>query len=150
MSNKHEAHKPGTKPVFWARSEPGTARLYVGPGRPDTNKRAGLGQETRHGGLARHDPFSSKPVKPVFYTKTCFSARIARFSARFFHAKRVGPARLGPLRAGLRQGIEPACLAGPARFSNRAWRAGPKTGRASLGPSRVGPGGPFGHLYEEI
>jgi hypothetical protein len=54
MSNKHEAR------------EPGTTRLYAGPGRPDTNKRAGLGQEIRHGGLARHGPFSSKPVKPAF------------------------------------------------------------------------------------
>jgi hypothetical protein len=68
MSNKHEACEPGTKPAFWARSEPGTARLYAGPGRPGTNKRAGLGQEIRHGGLARHGPFSSKPVKPAFFT----------------------------------------------------------------------------------
>jgi hypothetical protein len=51
------------------------------------------------------------------------------------------------LRAGLGQEIEPACLAGPARFFNRAWRAGPKTGRASPGSGRTGPGGPFGHLY---
>jgi hypothetical protein len=50
-----------------------------------------------------------------------------------FRAKRAGPARLGPLRAGLGQEIEPACLAGTARFFNRAWRAGPKTGRASPG-----------------
>jgi hypothetical protein len=28
--------------------------------------------------------------------------------ARFFRAKRAGPARLGPLRAGLGQGIETA------------------------------------------
>jgi hypothetical protein len=35
----------------------------------------------------------------------------------FFSAKRVGPARLGPLRAGLGQKIEPAGSAGPARFS---------------------------------
>jgi hypothetical protein len=66
MSNKHEVREPSTKPVVWARSEPGTARFYAGPGRPGTNKRAGLGQETRHGGLARHDPFTSKPVKPTF------------------------------------------------------------------------------------
>jgi hypothetical protein len=42
MANKHEAREPGT------------------------NKRVGLGQETRHGGLARHDPFTSKHVKPTF------------------------------------------------------------------------------------
>jgi hypothetical protein len=34
--------------------------------------------------------------------------------ARFFRAKRVGLVRLGPLRAGLGQGIEPAGLEGPA------------------------------------
>jgi hypothetical protein len=28
----------------------------------------GFGQETRHGGLARHGPFTSKPVKPGFFT----------------------------------------------------------------------------------
>jgi hypothetical protein len=69
MSNKHEAREPDTKSVFWARSEPGTARLYAGPGRPGTNKRAGLGQDIRHDGLARHGPFSSKPVKPAFFTQ---------------------------------------------------------------------------------
>jgi hypothetical protein len=68
MSNKHEAREPDMKPDVWARSEPGTTRLYAGPGRPDTNKRARLGQEIRHGGLARHGPFSSKPVKPAFFT----------------------------------------------------------------------------------
>jgi hypothetical protein len=66
MANKHEAREPGTKLVFWARSKPGTVRFYVGPGRPDTNKRAGLGQEIRHDGLARHDPFTYKHVKLVF------------------------------------------------------------------------------------
>jgi hypothetical protein len=110
MSNKHEAREPGTKPAVWARSEPGTPRFYAGPGWPGTNKRARLGQETRHGGLARHDPFTSKPVKPAF--RPTFSG-------------------LGPLRAGLEQEIEPACLDGTARFSNRAWRDGPKTGRAA-------------------
>jgi hypothetical protein len=134
MANKHEAREPSTKPVVWVRSEPGTTRFYVGLGRPDTNKRTGLGQETRHRGLAR-DPFTSKPA--FFCTKTCLPARLARFSARFFRAKRPGPARLGPLWAGLGQGIEPAGLEGPVRFSNRAWRAGPKTGRASPGPGRA-------------
>jgi hypothetical protein len=66
MANKHEAGDPGTKPAVWARSEPGTARFYAGLGRPAMNKRARLGQETKHGGLARHGPFTSKPVKPAF------------------------------------------------------------------------------------
>jgi hypothetical protein len=79
MANKHEARELGMKPVVWAQSEPGTTRFYAGPARPGTNKRAGLGQKTRHGGLARHGPFTSKPVKPAFYTKTCLPACIARF-----------------------------------------------------------------------
>jgi hypothetical protein len=66
MAIKHEAREPGTKPAVWARSEPSTTRFYAGPDRPGTNKRAGLRQETRHGGLARHGPFTSKHVKPVF------------------------------------------------------------------------------------
>jgi hypothetical protein len=66
MSNKYEARETDTKPAFWARSKPDTARFYTGPGRPGTNKRVGLGQETRHGGLAQHDLFTSKPVKPAF------------------------------------------------------------------------------------
>jgi hypothetical protein len=79
MANKNEPREPGTKPAVWARFELGMTRFYAGTGRPDTNKRAGLGHETRHDGLARHDPFTSKPVKPAFYTKTCLPARIARF-----------------------------------------------------------------------
>jgi hypothetical protein len=64
-------------------------RFYAGLGWPGTNKRAGLGQKTRHGELARHDPFNSKSVTSVFfYTKTCLPARIARF----FRAKQAGPA----------------------------------------------------------
>jgi hypothetical protein len=51
----------------------------------------------------------------------------------FFRAKRVGPTRLDPLRAGLEQEIEPAGLDGPSRFYNRAWRAG-------LHRARAGPG----------
>jgi hypothetical protein len=64
------------------------------------------------------------------------SVRIARFSARFFRAKRVGSARLGPLRAGLRQEIEPAPVPG-----------GPSPKRAGLHQTRAGPSGPFGHLH---
>ena len=30
MSNKHEAREPGTNPVVWARSEPGTTWFYAG------------------------------------------------------------------------------------------------------------------------
>ena len=101
MTNKHETREPGTKPVVWTRFEFGTIRFYAVLGQPDTNKRAGLGHETRHGGLARQGPFNSKTVKPVFCTKTCLSAHITRFSIRFFRAKRTIPARLGPLRTGL-------------------------------------------------
>jgi hypothetical protein len=67
MVNKHEAREPGTKPAVWSRSEPSTARFYASPDRPDTNKWVGLGQETRHGGLARHDTFTSKHVEPAFF-----------------------------------------------------------------------------------
>jgi hypothetical protein len=66
MVNKHEARETDTKPAIWAWSEPGTTRFYAGPGRPGTNKRVGLGQKTRHSGLARHGSFTSKPIKPAF------------------------------------------------------------------------------------
>jgi hypothetical protein len=69
------------KPAVWARSEPDMVQFYAGPGRSGTNKRARLGQETRHGRLARHDPFTPKPV---FYTKTRLSARLALFRPAFF------------------------------------------------------------------
>jgi hypothetical protein len=72
MANKHEAREPGTKPAVWARSEPDKTRFDAGPDWPDTNKRAGLGHETRHDGLARHGPFTFKPVKPAFCIKTRF------------------------------------------------------------------------------
>jgi hypothetical protein len=62
MAYKHEAREPGTKTAVWARSEPDTTRFYAGPDRPGTNKRTALGQETRHGGLVRHGPFTSKPA----------------------------------------------------------------------------------------
>jgi hypothetical protein len=64
--DKHEVREPGTKPAVWAQSELGTTRFYADPGRPGMNKRVGLGQETRHGGLARHGSFTSKLVKPAF------------------------------------------------------------------------------------
>jgi hypothetical protein len=66
MANKHEAREPGTKPAVWARSESGTTRFYADPGWLGTNKRARLEQETKHDGLVRHDPFTSKTVKPFF------------------------------------------------------------------------------------
>ena len=56
----------------------------------------------------------------------------------FFRAKRAGPARLGPLRAGLGQEIEPACLEGPPDFLTVPSRPGPK--RAGLHRARAGPG----------
>jgi hypothetical protein len=49
----------------------------------------------------------------------------------FFRAKRAGPARLGPLRAGRGQKLKPAGSAGPARF----WPG-------FTGPGRAGPGRP--------
>jgi hypothetical protein len=48
MTNKYEACEPGTKPAVWVWSEPSMARFYVGLARLVPNKRAGLGQETRH------------------------------------------------------------------------------------------------------
>jgi hypothetical protein len=110
---------PAQSPLFGPGPSPARPGSMRGPARPGTNKWAGLGQEIRHGGLARHGPFISKSVKSAFYTKMYLPARIARFFV------------LGPLRAGLGQEIKPACLDGPGRFSNRAWRAGPKTGRAA-------------------
>ena len=71
MANKHEARELDTKPAVWVRSEPGPTRFYAGLGRPGTNKRAGLEQETRHGGLAQHGPFNSKPVTLAFFTLKC-------------------------------------------------------------------------------
>jgi hypothetical protein len=108
MDNKHEAR------------EPATTRFYVGLVQPDTNKRTRLGQETRHGGLARHDTFTSKPVKPIFCTKPFLPTRLAHFWPALFRAKWAGMTRLGPLRAGLGQKNEPATLDGLARFSNYA------------------------------
>jgi hypothetical protein len=66
-----------------------------------------------------------------------FFGPFSPLSARFFRAKRADLTRLGPLRAGLGQKIEPTGLEGPARFPNRAWRVGPKMGRASPGPGRA-------------
>jgi hypothetical protein len=66
MVNKHEVHEPDTKLAVWAGSEPGTVRFYADPGWPDTNKRVELRQKSRHDGLARHGPFTSKLVKPAF------------------------------------------------------------------------------------
>jgi hypothetical protein len=62
---------------------------------------------------------------------------LSSFFGLLFSAKRVGPARLGPLQAGLGQKNELVGLDGPVQFSNRAWRVGPKAGRASPGPARL-------------
>jgi hypothetical protein len=82
MANKYEAR------------EPGTAWFYAGPSRAGTNNRAGLGQETRHGGLARHGPFTSKPA---------FFALKRAYQPAFFVLN-------GPMRDGLGQEIETAGL----------------------------------------
>jgi hypothetical protein len=66
-----------------------------------------------------------------------FFGRFSPLSVRFFRVKRAVPTHLGLLRAGLGQGIKPASLEDPARFPNHAWRAGPKTGRASPDPGRA-------------
>ena len=49
----------------------------------------------------------------------------------FFRAKRAGPARLGPLRAGLGQKLEHDGTAGPARFLAGLHRARAGPGRAA-------------------
>jgi hypothetical protein len=67
MANKYEAREHDTKSAVWVRSEPSTVRFYASPGRPGTNKRAELGQETRYGGLARHSPFIFNHVEPAFF-----------------------------------------------------------------------------------
>jgi hypothetical protein len=72
-------------------------------------------------------------LSPLFCTKPCLPARLARFSARFFRAYRAKPAHLDPLQAGLEQKNELAVLNSLAQFSYCAWRAQPKTGQASSG-----------------
>jgi hypothetical protein len=63
----------------------------------------------------------------------------------FFRAKRAGPARLGPLRAGLGHKIKPAGSAGPARFLAGLHRARAGPGRAvRLAISGGGRGGGAG------
>jgi hypothetical protein len=57
----------------------------------------------------------------------------------------IGPGRLGTERAGFGQKNKPTGLEGLTRFSNRAWRAGPKPCRAQRVQAESG--GPFGHLY---
>jgi hypothetical protein len=64
------------------------------------NKRAGPEQETKSGGLARHDPFTFKLVKVVFYTKSCLTACLTCFRT-FFRAYHAGTTHLAPQGAGL-------------------------------------------------
>jgi hypothetical protein len=64
------------------------------------------------------------------------------FFGPFFRAYRAGPTRLDPLRIELGQRNEPTGLDGSVRFSNRAWRAGPKNESGFVGwpfsiPSRA-------------
>jgi hypothetical protein len=93
MANKHEARGL----AVWARSESDMTRFYAGSGLSGMNKRTRLGQKTKHGGLARHVRLSPSPLSPLFCTKPCLPARLARFSARFFCAYRAGPTHLGPV-----------------------------------------------------
>jgi hypothetical protein len=55
------------------------ARFYTGPSRLGMNKRAGPGQKTKPDGLARHDRLPLSPSNLLFCTKSCLSARLARF-----------------------------------------------------------------------
>jgi hypothetical protein len=94
MANKHEARELGTKPAVWAWSEPNTSRFYMGPDRPDTNKQARLGLETRYGGLTRHCPFNSKPVKSAFFFLLKCAFRPAGLNGPPWfsnHAWQIGP-----------------------------------------------------------
>ena len=56
-------------PISTRPASPARSPLF-GPGpnpaRPGMNKRAQLEQEIRHGGLARHGPFTYKHVKSAF------------------------------------------------------------------------------------
>jgi hypothetical protein len=81
-------------------------KLCLGPARPGSMRtRAGPARISGPGsdGKLGTTRLPLSPLSPLFCTETCLLARLARFSARFFCAKRVGPARLGPLRAGLGQ-----------------------------------------------
>jgi hypothetical protein len=102
---------------FFVRYELGLAHFYTGTGRPDTNKRVGLGQETKHGGLARYNLFISKPFKLAYFALNHVYRLVL---TRFFRTYRTEPAHLGPQWAGLGQRNEPATLDNLARFSNRA------------------------------
>jgi hypothetical protein len=112
------------------RYEPSLARFYTSPGWPNTNKRAGLRQKTKHGGLAQHDPFISKPVKPAYFA---LNRAYRPVLARFFHVYRARPTRLVPQRAGLGQGNEPAGLDNPGQFSTVP--SGPGRAGRAVGPS---------------
>jgi hypothetical protein len=81
---------------------------------------------------------SLSPLSPLFCTKTCLPIRLTRFSDRFFRAKRAGPTRLDPLRAGLIQEIEPAGLDDPPGFLTVP--DGPDPKRTRLHRTRAGPG----------
>jgi hypothetical protein len=93
----------------------------------DTNKRAGPGHETKHGGLARHGPFTSKPV---FLHKIVLTGPLNPFFDPLFLYLPSWP---DPFRPAV----------GRARTGKRArgfkW-LGPvsKMGRASPGPGRTG------------
>jgi hypothetical protein len=74
---------------FFVWYEPGPVRFYKVQA-ASMIKRVRSGQEIKHVGLARHDPFISKPVKPFFCSKSCLPVRLARFGL-LFRAYRTGP-----------------------------------------------------------
>lgn len=67
---------------FFVWYEPGPVRFYKAQA-ASMIKRVRSGQEIKHVGLARHDPFISKPVKPFFCSKSCLPVRLARFGLLF-------------------------------------------------------------------
>jgi hypothetical protein len=148
--NDHTANIPhyrcpiSTRPASPARSplfghgpsltRPGSMRARADPARI-----SGPGSDRKLGTVGKPDttrlPLS--PLSPLFCTKTCLPTRLARFSDRFFRAKRADPTRLDPLRARLRQEIEPAGLDGPPDFLTVP--GGPNPKRTRLHGTRTGP-----------
>lgn len=135
--HKTRSTKGRSESRFLVRYEPSLTRFYMGSGWPGTNKRVRLGQETKHGGLARHGPFTLKSVKPIFCTNSCLPDRLARFGPFFpCLTGRSGPFRPAAGRAWTRK--QAHGLRRTDWFSNRAQRVRSKIGQASPGLDRTG------------